>query len=145
MRTKQEDWNFKKFQGTADMLNIHNLKEIEEAAWETLGWIQDAVGDFAHGYEDFLDKRMKVKVDQAKKDGVIDIKGWLADEYYNDEDTLSDLLGDHIFDHATALAGIKDPGFSVCYIQICKVMLPRAHKAMANVLNRFIAEKKKRI
>jgi hypothetical protein len=124
---------------------MENQKEIEEAAHETCGWLQDAVGDFAYGYEDFLDERTKAKVKQAKKEGVTDIKGWLADEYYNEEDTLSDLLGDHIYDHATTIAGIKDPAYSACYIKICEAMLPRAHNAMANVLNRFIAEKKKRL
>jgi hypothetical protein len=84
-------------------------------------------------------------VAKAKSDGVKDIKGWLADEYYNEEDTLSDLLGDHIYDHATALGGIKDPAFSACYIMICETMLPRAHTAMANVLKRFIKEKKARL
>ena len=118
------------------LLKKDKTKEIEEAAYETSSWIQDAVGDLLP---------RKGMVDKARRDSVQDIRGWSADEYYNDEDTLSDLLGDHIFDHATALAGIKDPAFSACYIKICEAMLPGAHTAMANVLKRFITEKKNRL
>jgi hypothetical protein len=126
MRTRQEEWNFKKFQGMAGML-VDKSKEIEEAAYETLSWIQNAVGDLAYNCDHSLSERTRIMVAKAKSDGVKDIKGWLADEYYNEEDTLSDLLGDHIYDHATALGGIKDPAFSACYIMICETMLPRAH------------------
>ena len=133
------------------LLGTDKGKDIEEAAHETSSWIQDAVSDVAGTSESMAkfihvgdSKRLK-QIEQAKKDGVVDIPGWLADEIYNDEDTLSDLMGDHIFDHATALVGIKDPAFSACFIKICEAMLPRVHTAMANVLNRFITEKKKRI
>jgi hypothetical protein len=75
---------------------------LQAIASEVLSYLQDAVGDIASdmlrpasGFrDDAWDKRIK----QAKKNGCQDLQGWLADELYNDADTLQDLLGDRIFE-----------------------------------------------
>lgn len=85
-------------------------KQIIKEADEIYGWIQDAVGDMA-GHNDstvdmnlgFVDEKWKKKVAKARKEGVQDVPGWLADEYYNDVDTLMDLSGDRICDAASTI------------------------------------------
>ena len=110
-------------------------KKIEEAADETSSWIQDAVGDMGNS----------------------PFHTMTADEMYNDEDTLSDLLGDHIFDHATQIVGSCwiqhdgliaskiDPEHTKCFIKICEEMLEGAHTPMRNVLEKFITERREGI
>jgi len=69
--------------------------KIEEAADDICGWLQDAVGDMANDYSYLcMDSQWSNKIKHAKKDGVTDLKGWLADEYYNENKifTNEDLL-----------------------------------------------------
>jgi hypothetical protein len=71
-------------------------------AREVMGFVQSAVGDIASDmlspHSGFLDDQWKRRIAEAKRNGVSDVPGWLADELYNDPDTLSDLLGDRIHD-----------------------------------------------
>ena len=66
------------------------------------GFVETAVGEIASDMlspdSGFLDEAWEKRVKKAKKNGVRDILGWLADELYNDPDTLSDLMGDRIYE-----------------------------------------------
>jgi len=142
METNQEKWDLKKFQGTADMVTL-NL--IEKKADEISQWLQDAVGDLAYTC-DPLDGEWRKRVKRAKKDGVQDLTGWLADEYYNDPDTLQDLAGDRIFDAATQLTrNTKERGNPVSteehnlhFIAIAEKMKEHAHPALVKALDKLI-------
>jgi len=127
-------------------------KKADEIADETRGWIESAVSDIAYSTDpdDFgfcWGEEWAVKIQNAKKHGVQDIKGWLADEMYDDADLLRDLLGDHIFDGATQVAGTSnDPDHSEWFIVICQKMLEsNPHQPMRTVLEKFILEKRKRV
>lgn len=77
-------------------------KTPEQIARELLYFAQEAVGDMASDMlsdsSGFLDDKWSKKIQKAKKKGVRDILGWLADELYNDPDTLEDLLGNKLFE-----------------------------------------------
>jgi len=137
MRTRQEEWDMAKFQGTADMIAIN------EKASEILSWIQDAVGDLSSDVN-FLDDKWTKKVKAAKRSGVRDIQGWLADEYYNDVDTLQDLCGDRIFDAASQLSpGPYDKAkHDVAFVAIAEEMKKHAHTALVTALDKLIERKK---
>lgn len=82
------------------------LGEIKKKADEVESHLEDACGDlgFEHsqsGDMHFGNRGWDEKVKQAKKDGVQDISGWLADEMYNDVDSLCDMSGDRIHDEAS--------------------------------------------
>ena len=136
MRTRQEEWNMQKFQGTADMILNHEL--IEQKAHDIGQWLQDAVGDVADC--DPWSEEWKKRIKKAKKDGVTDIKGWYADELYNDVDTLQDLCGDRIHDAANQVAGThKNPEFDLHFVAIAEKMKERAHTALVKALDKLIA------
>jgi len=73
-----------------------------QIARSVMGHVQDAVGEMASDMlspqSGFLDDKWSKQIKKARKNGVEDIQGWLADELYNDPDTLSDLMGDQIYD-----------------------------------------------
>jgi hypothetical protein len=85
-----------------------NQQEVNSAAHDISSWLQDAVGDVAYGCETWDDVEFnfgdlhgwKKKIKEAKAWPVTDIRGWLADELYNEKDTIKDLIGDRIFDAA---------------------------------------------
>ena len=64
---------------------------------ELMSWIEDAIGDVADCNLAMMDKKTAKTVNEMNKNGVTDIKGALADELYNDVDTLVDLIGDRIY------------------------------------------------
>lgn len=119
-------------------------RQIEEEASDIVSWLQDAVGDMAY-YADMhmMDKKWREKVAQAKRDGVTDLKGWLADEYYNDKDILADLCGDKIHDATTMICGRKDrEQFNRIYIMICEEMKKTSHSVLVQALDELIAHTK---
>lgn len=121
-------------------------EKIEKAAREVRSWLEDAVGDMAYGYVDFLDEKWSKKIEQAKRDQVIDLKGWLADEYFNDVPTLQDICGDRIHDEAYLIAKThKSPRHDQAFILICKAMQKTAHTALFQALDNMIADHEKRI
>jgi hypothetical protein len=114
---------------------------IEKKADEISQWLQDAVGDLA--YDTFpMDAKWQKAMKAAKKEGVTDIKGWLADEYYNDIDTLQDLTGDRIFNAATELSMMSDDPKSLShdayFIAIADKMKESAHPALVKALDKLI-------
>lgn len=124
-------------------------EQVRDAARNVDSWIQDAVGDLAHNLEmgfDFFSEKWQRKIKRAKKAGCIDLQGWLADEYYNDVDTLHDLCGDRIYDEAIQVCGTyKTPLFDEAYIEICQAMKDSSHPAMVTALNKLIKDHRERI
>ena len=129
------------------MSNEKKDEKISQAAHDVSSWIQDAVGDLAYDYAMILmDDEWKKRIKRAKKNGVIDLKGWLADEYYNDVDTLQDLCGDRIHDETTQIVGsFQKEGFDKVFVAICEKMKESAHTALATALDKLAAWHVKRI
>ena len=75
--------------------------EAERIAHELHGHLQsacqDMAGDIADHPEFYGDEYAK-RIRKAKRAGVTDIAGWLADEFYNDADEVEGLLGDRMCD-----------------------------------------------
>ena len=115
-------------------------EKIEEKAQEIESWIQNAVGDMAFDHT-FLDEEWQVKIRKAKKRGVTDIQGWLADEFYNDVDTLRDLMGDQIHDAATQLVSFENPKHGETMIRICEE-IKGGHTAMNEAMDMIIKSQK---
>lgn len=115
---------------------------IDLAATRVHCWLEDAVGDMAASYEHMLDHEKIKKVEKAKESGVIDIKGWLADEYYSDEETLQDLCGDKIFDEAQEICRKTKASRNEVYVAICDKIWEVAHPALQRALDKLIEDKK---
>jgi len=115
-------------------------EKIEDGAQDILSWIQDAVGDMANEYHSaWADDKWNKKIKQAKKDKVIDIKGWLADEYYNDVGTLQDLCGDRIHDKCIEILGkYEKPHNDIVFILLCMEMKRIAHPALIQALGKLV-------
>lgn len=94
-------------------------------------WLQEAMGDLADAVYGAGDPKWDKRIKQAKKSGVRDLKGWLADELYNDVDVLYDLLGDKVSDECgsdeqrvqvlVALQG--DPPHKSALSRACQLLL----------------------
>jgi hypothetical protein len=95
----------------------------------------DAVGDIAYecagGNSGFNDEAMDKKIKRLKSRGVQDVTGALADDLYNEVDTLMDLMGDRICD----LAGKDDKMFNAICDEIARLGHP-AMKTAARKLRR---------
>jgi len=98
-------------------------------------WVGEAVSDVAYSVDED-DEYWGKKIKKAKANGVRDIKGWLADELYNDEDTLSDLLGDKVYDEAR--------GDKEIMIKILEEIKRSSHLALAKVCEKSIKRWRKR-
>ena len=57
--------------------------------------VQTTVGEM--GYCEFMQEEYANKIKKAKQNGVRDIGGWLADELYNDAETVNDIVGDQLY------------------------------------------------
>ena len=111
---------------------------VQQKAYDIGQWLQDAVGDIA--YDHFpMDPKWQRKVAAAKKAGVTDLKGWLADEYYNDPDTLQDLVGDQIYDAASEIKR-QDPACEHDYLfmAIATEMRKDCHRALGIALRKLM-------
>lgn len=120
------------------------LREIVRGkANEIEQWLQDAVGDMADAL-DFVDSKWEKKIKEAKRNGCQDIKGWLADEYYNDVDSIQDMLGDRIHDASTQIRAL---GFELkhddIFISICEEIKEGGHGALKQAMTQLIDNKKK--
>ena len=108
--------------------------EIAQAAREIGDWLQDAVGDctFEASEDDIIysygDKYAK-KIRDARRNGVVDLTGWLADEFYSDPDIVSDLVGDRLFDSAST---------DEDRCAVARVLRNGAHEALRIACDRFI-------
>ena len=113
-------------------------EEIETVAYEIESWLQDAAGDMAYGAMDgyfSYEDPWEAKIKKAKESGVIDVEGWLADEIYDDVDTICDLCGDRIYDEC------KNNHEN--YIAIAEEIKIGGHTSLVIAMNQLIANKKK--
>ena len=62
---------------------------------DIVNYVQIAVGEM--GYDEFMQEEYASKIKKAKRNGVRDIGGWLADELYNDAETVNDIVGDQLY------------------------------------------------
>ncbi len=69
-------------------------------------YVAEAVGEIA--YDDFALEEYKEKIKNAYRGGVRDVRGWLADELYNDADVVNDLVGDQLYSLISSKYG-EDP------------------------------------
>ena len=74
--------------------------------FDIVNYVQTACGEM--GYDEFMQQEYEVKIDAAKRLGVRDIGGWLADELYNDGEIVEGLVGDKLYDLIRSKYG-EDP------------------------------------
>ena len=83
------------------------MKSVEQIVNEIRSYIESACSDiayenasaFAENKDAFwISQEIRDKLVKAKVEGVTDLAGWLADEYYNDVGFLTDFIGDRVYD-----------------------------------------------
>lgn len=90
---------------------------------------QDAAGEMGYehsAHSDYAEPDIQKKIAKAKKEGVRDIGGWMADEYWNDSDFLQDMLGDKIYEECDGDRALQN----AVYDHIAKNAHPALKKAM---------------
>ncbi|RLA02506.1 MAG: hypothetical protein DRI97_03900 [Bacteroidetes bacterium] len=106
-------------------------EQIEKIASELDSWLQEAMGDCAHGaaclggtdeYRKWLNTSGKSIHGSCLTDAY-------ADHLYNDIDTLRDLLGDRIHDEAAGHP-YNSPEFNKDFIAIAEKIAEHAHPAL---------------
>ena len=71
------------------------MSAARNVARSAVSYVEEAVGEM--GYDRFTQEEYSEEIKQAKKRGVRDIGGWLADELYNDAGLVEDLAGDRMY------------------------------------------------
>jgi hypothetical protein len=108
-------------------------QQHETIARNVRSHVETAVGEIAHDMlspgSGFLDDKWKKRVAKARKEGCQDICGWLADELYNDPDTLTDLMGDKIYE---AVNGNREDYLGVLLV-LERNAFPGMKKAVKNL------------
>jgi|TARA_X000001382_G_scaffold128565_2_gene118563 hypothetical protein len=64
--------------------------------YDIVNHVQTAVGEM--GYCEFTQEDYADLIKKAKRRGVTDIGGWLADELYNNSSVVNDLVADQLFE-----------------------------------------------
>ncbi len=69
---------------------------------DLISYAESACGDMAGGVCDYpdLDDEWGGRVKEARRRGIRDVRGYIADEFYEDVDAMADLCGDHLCDLA---------------------------------------------
>ena len=111
-------------------------KEVIDRAREIRDWVENAVGEMAYTSIEFLDEKWREVVRDMKRQKVGDVKGALADRFYEDEDTLADLTGDRIYD-----AGSGDWADMVRIA--FQIRSNNAHRPLRRTMNKHIARWRK--
>lgn len=100
--------------------------DAKQAATRISGHLQDAVGDIASdmlsGSGGFNDDKWDKKIKKAKKAKVQDLHGWLADELYNDPDTIQDMIGDKLYEECE--------GDKLKQLEVLFILRSNAHTGM---------------
>jgi hypothetical protein len=78
---------------------------ILDSYCEITDYVQTACFELA--YDSSAESNYPSLFNKARRTGVRDIKGWLADELYNDRTTVRDLVGDRLYDLLRSLG--EDP------------------------------------
>jgi len=112
-------------------------EEIEKKAREVYQWIQDAVGDIAYDEWKIYKENSSLPYDDSGKrikkllkEGVTDIPGRLADDYYNDAELLGDIVGDRIYDKAR--------GNTEDIVKIAEALKEKSHPALREACDKVI-------
>ena len=74
--------------------------------YDIVNHVQTAVGEM--GYCEYTQEDYADLIKKAKRRGVTDIGGWLADELYNNPDVVNDLVGDQLYSLISSKYG-EDP------------------------------------
>lgn len=115
---------------------VDEASTLKRAVDNVEGFIQDACGDIASDMmqmgSGFLDPQWKRKLDKAKKAGCMDLQGWLADELYNDPQTLEDLIADRLHDEVKG----NEEHFQKCLVMMLKGAHPGLKKAIKSIQKR---------
>jgi len=120
-----------------------SIKTPDEIAQNVLNQLTCACGDIAACTVDYDgnilrqlpglgDSRWTRRARQAKADGVIDLHGWLADEIYNDSDTIRDYLGDWIHDNCNNDVEL--------YNKVCIELIQIGHSAVKSAAQTLIRD-----
>lgn len=100
--------------------------DAKQSAQRIRSHLQDAVGDIASdmlsGSGGFNDDKWDKKIKKARKAKVQDMHGWLADELYNDPDTLQDLMGDKLYEECD--------GDKMKQLEVLNILRTNAHTGM---------------
>ena len=64
--------------------------------YDIVNHVQNAVGEM--GYCEYTQEDYADLIKKAKRRGVTDIGGWLADELYNNSSVVNDLVADQLFE-----------------------------------------------
>ena len=116
---------------------------IDKKAREIDSYLQDAAGETAFNTPfDLFEPELQKKIRKAKKDGVTDIKGWLADEIYSDVNFLRDMAGDQIHDACMSL-GIKysSKEFNLTFVRIACSLSENKHPSLKQACKMLIGER----
>ncbi len=114
------------------MMDENKIKSVVN---EVQNFLEAAVGDIASSvieFPDMLEGNMKKKYKLAQKSGCRDLLGYMADEYYNDVDSIQDLIGDRIYDYTNG--NMED------YKAVCAVLVNSSHRALAKAAKNLIKE-----
>ena len=118
-------------------------EQIEQTAYDIGAYLQDAAGDFSDNPIEFHDEAIQRKARKAIRHGVTDIRGWLADEIYNDADFLHDLAGDKIHDACTSFGVGYGKLFNKTFIKIAYALSQGAHEPLRKACFKLIDERNK--
>ena len=115
-------------------------KVVEQKAREIKSWLEDAVGDAANDIIKYPDDDWhgkKSKIMKAKRQGVADLSGWLADELYNEVSTICDLIGDRVYDSSRS-----NPADAIAILNKIK---EHGHSALVAACDQLIKTWKERL
>ena len=70
-------------------------------------YVETAVGEI--GYDEYAQQDFPSLMKKAKRLRIQDVGGWLADQLYNDSGTVSDLMGDQLYELISSKYK-EDPG-----------------------------------
>lgn len=101
-------------------LNVNQIVSEVQSHLETA--CGEIASDMLSPAGGFLDYEWGKRIKKAKKNGVQDLLGWLADELYNDAATLQDLMGDKIYDLTNGNEELQN--------QVLDALSSKSHPAM---------------
>jgi hypothetical protein len=90
-------------------MSVRRQETAKEIAHRLKCYLDDACGDMAHDSMDItFDEKTTRKIAKARRNGVQDVEGWLADEFYNDVGFITDLIGDRLYDESNKDIGLRN-------------------------------------
>jgi len=129
-------------------INQELQSAVDSKASEVRQYLTDAAGDMGFECGDpksfhWQEPDIQKKILEAKKNGVTDIQGWLADEYYSDIVFLQDMSGDRIHDNATEICTVPEQRTAI-QIMIAVAVKESCHEALSKAMDNLIKDWKER-